>query len=105
MATITCEVKRCCYNKNGGCRLEGVKVEGDGALVSSETMCASFSDCENSCTNSCECEPCACDNAEIECSAENCRYNDDGVCDADEIKVGCGTSHCASETRCETFEE
>ncbi len=106
MPTISCQVKKCCYNKDGGCRLDGVRVEGKHAVISSDTMCDSFADkCSAEATNSCECSPCACDCAEIECSAENCKYNDDGYCDAKTITMGCGSSKCASETSCETFEE
>ncbi len=106
MPTISCKVKKCCYNKDGGCRLDGIKVEGENAIISTDTMCDSFTDkCSSEVTNSCECSPCACDCAEIECSAEKCKYNDDGYCDADTIKVGCSSSKCASDTACETFEE
>lgn len=105
MPTISCEVKKCFYNKDGGCRLEGIKVDGNNAVISSETMCASYADSRDNAATNCACESCACDNAEIECSAEKCRYNDKGYCDAENITVGNSSSSCATETECETFEE
>lgn len=106
MPTISCEVTKCCYNKDGGCRLERVNVGGENAVVSVETMCDSFTDCkEDAMTNSCDCENEACDCAEIDCEAENCRYNENGECEAERIEVGKCSSCCCSETECETFEE
>ncbi len=107
MPTISCEVKHCYYNKDGGCRLEGVKVEGENASVYEETMCASFAnEDKGSVQNStCGCEDCACSFSDVECSAESCVYNERGYCDADRIEVGTSDSRASRETECKTFEE
>jgi len=105
MPTISCEVKKCCYNTEGGCKLENVRVDGDSAVVSDETLCDSFTENKEEATNNCSCEECACDKADVECSAENCRYNSDGCCEADKIEIGHSTADCCSDTQCETFEE
>ena len=105
MPAISCEVKKCFYNKDGGCRLEGIKVDGENAVIASETMCESYTDAKQAGTADCACESCACDDAEIECSAEKCRHNEHGYCEASSINIGCSSSCCAAETKCETFEE
>ena len=107
MPTISCEVKHCHYNKDGGCRLEGVKVEGENASVYEETMCDSFTnaDTPTSKNSTCDCEDCACSFSDVECTAENCVYNENGYCDADKITVGCADARTPRETECKTFEE
>ena len=103
MARISCEVTGCEYNCDGGCRLDTVKVEGEDATVSDETVCDSYTDRnEKGCVN-CTPSSCACNNAEIECDAEDCRYNEDCICNADRITVGCKNAHCSAETACLTF--
>lgn len=108
MPTIICEVKNCHYNKDGGCRLEGVKVEGENATVYEQTMCASFCNGDDNCpvnSASCGCQDCACSFSDVECTAENCVYNSKGYCDADKINVGCTDSSTCRDTECKTFEE
>ena len=106
MTTISCEVKNCYYNKDGGCKLEGIKVGTSSAEVVEETMCQSYVDKDKgSATSSCACHDCACDYANVNCSATACVYNENGICDADSIDIGCQTSKCSDETECQTFEE
>ena len=105
MPAISCEVKKCFYNKDGGCRLEGIKVEGANAVVSAETMYDSYTDASHEGCVNCACEDCACATAEIECSASNCRHNDSGRCEAQRIDVGNSSSASATETECRTFSE
>ena len=103
MAKISCEVLGCEYNCDGGCRLDTIKVEGEDAVVSDETVCESYTDKkEKGCVN-CTPSNCACNNAEVECDAEECKYNSDCLCTADRITVGCQNAHCCEETACLTF--
>ena len=103
MAKISCEVLNCEYNCDGGCRLDTIKVEGEDAVVSDETVCDSYTDKnEKGCVN-CVPSECACNNAEIECDAEECKYNSDCYCTADRITVGCSSACCCDETACLTF--
>ena len=105
MPTITCEVSKCYYNKDGGCSRDNIKVGGKGAVVSDETMCEAYTDAKDpSCTN-CSCEDGACSCTEIDCSAENCKHNSAGCCKADTIEIGKCSSCCCSETECESFDE
>ncbi len=106
MPNITCEVTKCYYNKEGGCIREEITIEGESAVVSDETMCQSYADSkEEARYNSCSCTTGACNCTDVECTAENCKYNNDGECDADKIEVGTSSSSCCRETECETFEE
>ena len=105
MAKILCEALNCEYNSNGGCRLDSVKVEGEDACSSNETACDSYTDKnEKGCVN-CTPHNCVCNNAEIDCDAEKCRFNENSLCTADRITVGCKDSHCSSDTACLTFSE
>ena len=73
MTRISCDVKKCVYNADGGCSLEAIKVGGESARVSDDTMCRSYTPGEKSATNSCKCDgDGACDISEISCSAEKC---------------------------------
>lgn len=103
MSKISCEVIKCEYNCDGGCRLGNIKVEGEDAVTSEETVCDSYTDKnEKGCVN-CTPHDCACNNSEIECSAEDCKYNSHCLCTADRISVGCSDACCCSETECKTF--
>lgn len=103
MAKISCEVYNCNYNCDGGCRLETIKVEGENAGTSEETVCESYTDRnEKGCVN-CTPRDCACMSSEVECDAEECKYNSDCICTADRITVGCSDACCCSDTECKTF--
>ena len=46
--------------------------------------------------------------SKIVCQAENCHYNQDRLCNANEIEVcNCGVSNatCSDQTECRTFRE
>lgn len=103
MAKISCEVYRCEYNCEGGCRLETIKVDGADAQTCAETVCDSYTDRdEKGCVN-CTPADCACNNCEVECDAEECTHNSNCYCTADRIDVGCADACCCSETECRTF--
>ena len=103
MARISCEVYNCEYNCDGGCRLNTIKVEGEEAQSSSETVCDSYTDRnEKGCVN-CTPSDCACNNSEVECDAKECKHNSDNYCSADRICVGGNDACSCSETECKTF--
>lgn len=100
MAKICCEVNKCEYNSDGGCRLGNVKVDGENAKVSSETVCKSFTEKHAGASNSCGC---ACGSTAVECDAAACRHNSDCRCTADRITVGESSACGCGMTECKTF--
>ncbi len=103
MTRISCEVKKCMYNTDGGCKLSAIEVGTHGARMTDETKCESFAPGKDSAANACGCSKDACDISEISCSAEHCKYNDDGVCEAKKIEIcTCHSGNCG-ETECSTF--
>ena len=103
MPRISCEVKKCVYNTDGGCRLESIEVGSESARMCDETRCESFSPNKMNATNSCGCSDDACSISDISCSAEKCKYNDDGNCEAKKIEIcTCHSGKCG-ETECSTF--
>ncbi|MBP5245221.1 MAG: DUF1540 domain-containing protein [Clostridiales bacterium] len=103
MARISCDVAHCEYNCGGGCRLSVISVEGSDAYAHDETLCDSYTDnSESGCVN-CVPEDCACQNSEIECDAEECKYNEDFRCNADRVSIGENDACTCSETCCRTF--
>ena len=103
MTRISCDVTKCEYNTDGGCKLHKIEVGTQNARMTDETKCESYVPANHSASNSCGCRSDACDISEIKCSAENCKYNDDGECEAKRIEVApCSTGNCG-ETECKTF--
>jgi len=102
MTRISCEVKKCKYNTDGGCSLGSIEVGTEDARMTDETRCESYTPGEKSAMNGCGCKD-ACDISEISCSAENCKYNDDGICEAKHIEICTCHSGTCGETECSTF--
>lgn len=105
MTRISCDVKKCEYNTDGGCRLSAIEVGTEHARMTDETRCESYtpSGHTNKATCGCGCSSDACQISNIKCSAENCKYNDDGECEAKTIEISpCKTGNCG-ETECNTF--
>ena len=103
MTRISCDVTKCEYNKDGGCKLNKIEVGSRDARMSDETMCESYVPEGSGAKNSCTCRSDACDISEIKCSAERCMYNDDGKCEAKNIEISpCKKCGCG-ETECNTF--
>jgi len=99
MTDIFCSAEHCAHNKDCSCCLENVRVGGDYAENPDGTRCSDFL-CETADMAFPE-SPCHC--ANINCDAENCRYNRDGECDADTIDI-CGENSCTcGDTCCSTF--
>ena len=103
MTRISCDVTKCEYNAEGGCKLNKIQVGTKNARMTDETKCESYTPCTSYTTNSCGCSKGACDISEIKCSAENCKYNDDGCCEAKKIEIAPCKTGCCGETECNTF--
>ena len=103
MTRISCQVTKCEYNIDGGCKLNKIEVGSESARMTEETKCESYTPAGKSTTNSCGCRKDACDISEIKCSAENCKFNNDKVCEANRVEISpCNTGNCG-ETECNTF--
>ena len=103
MTKISCDVTKCEYNANGGCKLSKIEVGTPHARMTDETKCESFAPIGNSMSNSCGCKKDACDISNIKCSAECCKYNDDGMCEAKKVEISPCNSGNSGETECNTF--
>jgi hypothetical protein len=103
MTRISCGVTKCAYNTDGGCKLNKIEVGTQHARMTDETKCESYTPDSSSATNSCGCRKDACDISEIKCSAENCKYNDDGECEAKKVEIAPCKTGCCGETECNTF--
>ena len=103
MTRISCGVTKCEYNIDGGCKLTKIEVGTQKARMTDETKCESYTPSANNTKNSCGCKNDACDISEIKCSAENCKYNDDGECEAKRVEISPCKSGCCGETECNTF--
>ena len=103
MTRISCAVKKCEHNIDGGCKLNRIEVGNKNARMTDETMCESYTPAGTGVKNSCGCKNDACNISEIKCSAENCKYNNDKECEAKHIDITpCRTGNCG-ETECNTF--
>lgn len=103
MTRISCDVTKCEYNADGGCKLSSIEVGTENARMTDETRCESYAPSGHGAKNACRCSEDACQISNIKCSAENCKYNDDGECDAKTIEISpCKSCNCG-ETECRTF--
>ena len=102
MTKILCDVKKCEYNTDGGCKLHKIEVGTQHARMTDETRCESYVPMHGM-NNSCSCREGACDISNIKCSAENCKYNENGECEAKKIEISPCNSGCCGETECNTF--
>lgn len=100
MTRLDCNVVGCAYNDDNCCKRSDIKVEGDGATVSSETCCSSFEKKGCGCTNSCGC---AKKETQVKCEAVECMYNKNQVCHANHIGISGGHADSVSETECASF--
>ena len=103
MTKILCEVTKCEYNTDGGCKLSKIEVGTQHARMTDETRCESYAPVGKSGSNSCCGKKDACEISNIKCSAENCKHNDDGECEAKKVEISTCNSGCCGETECNTF--
>lgn len=97
MPFVSCSVSDCVYNCEHACGLRDLSVSGVNASRSSSTCCSSFRD-----QGCCE-DPRPDDLSAVDCTAETCRHNKYGKCEAGAIDIGCPGAHCSDETECDTF--
>lgn len=102
MPLLKCNVKTCYHNEENKCSLNSIMVEGSHADTAGDTDCGSFRLKGENATNGCNCSTPK-DKVSIECEAENCTYNSNRKCSANDIGID-GASACTCvETKCATF--
>lgn len=109
MAKLQCSVSSCSNYADGKCCLPKIQVDGPGACSCSQTCCSSFEEAKKVASNSVsEFHHVPDHSVTVSCRAENCKYNARGMCEANNVRVGCcGSGHpcVTSETECCTFEQ
>lgn len=105
MANLKCDAKNCIHNDDCYCCISHICVGGARAQSEEETCCDYFKEKSDTAVN----QGCGCVDKEknpvvdIDCKAEQCVYNEDCHCHADEVCI-CGSSACdCEETCCGTF--
>lgn len=101
MPLLSCSAEKCMYNTDRFCCKGDIMVTGDEAEKASETCCSSFCEREHSEMKNSVSEPSR--QILVDCSACNCRYNDEEECHAEKIDI-CGVNACkCTQTECGTF--
>lgn len=100
MNRFNCHVTSCASNKEGGCCLNAIKVEGPAAKTSDETICGSYQK-QGMAQNSAACG-CAHHHMDISCSACECCYNEHDRCTSPEVTIDCNCG-CGERSECSTF--
>lgn len=104
MTNLKCDVIHCSSNKGNCCCRPEIQVNGKHAQDCCDTCCASFSKIAEggAATNSVD-YCCANCQVPIACTAESCKYNRDGSCEANEVKVSGSNATNEAQTMCATF--
>lgn len=104
MQKIACDVNNCSYYNSGSCYAERVNIGGNGATVEEETCCGSFLDAReySDLTN---CAACDGKGSALVCKAEECKHNENQLCNLSNIQVSGGSANIYTETYCASFED
>lgn len=101
MPELKCTVQTCAHNCQMLCDLDTVSVGGNNAKRAGETCCDSFVERrEGSMSNV---NHAASDCSEINCKAQECKYNNNCKCSAGKISVEGSNAKQAENTECATF--
>lgn len=103
MPYLQCSVGRCENNSEGLCCRPEIDVGGQNAQSSSGTSCRSYAQRTDAFSNS-SVTQCVSPNMslDIRCSASNCVFNADKLCNAEMISIKLGISR---ETECGSFRQ
>ncbi len=103
MAKINCEVTNCSHNKSGECYANCIDIVGSSAKKENDTSCGSFldkhhySELTNNTLSSGSCDY-------LKCTAETCRFNDNRLCNLDQIAVSGKRAEYYTQTECSSFQ-
>ena len=104
MARIKCNAEKCSHNESGCCYADRVNIVGNSASSDKETCCGSYlnsllyGNLTNCTTSSGSCDF-------LVCNVENCKYNENCLCNLESIQVSGNNPEIYTETRCESFEK
>lgn len=105
MSYLKCSVTSCAYNETGKCCLNSIKVGGESAETSNETVCKSYQQRGGDASNY---VPHGAPGSEtyIACDAVKCGYNSNRVCEAESVSIAkcydCTEGKCEC-TQCDTY--
>lgn len=100
MPNLICNVTTCEHNRADLCTKEGIKVGGLDAVTSEYTKCESFYEKSEAFLNS---DDAPNPSMDIRCEADNCVYNQLGMCGAELVSIAGGPVSSAAKTECNTF--
>lgn len=105
MTKLKCDAAHCSSNEHGLCCRPEIRVSGDHAQGSADTCCSSFSAFlgGGGPQNSFRTYTTPNRQMPIDCTAETCVYNQNGICHAKEVKIDGGRAQKAGQTCCQTF--
>lgn len=101
MTQLKCSVETCMYNDNRLCAKGDIMVGGQNAASPNETRCDSFKERTGSTSNSVNSGE---KNIQVGCKAENCVFNEECKCSAEEIGIAGSNACSCAETECASFE-
>lgn len=103
MPALVCSAQNCIFNDAMYCSKGDIRVGGEDATVCQDTCCASFEERRRDSARSAVGSPSA--NIDIKCEAENCKYNDNCICNANHVDIAGAVACECGETECVTFDE
>ena len=104
MTKLKCDVAHCSSNEHGLCCRPEIRVSGNHAQGCVDTCCASFSAyLGGGAQNSFRTYTTPNRQMPIDCTAETCVYNQNGICHAKEVKIDGSSATKAGQTCCQTF--
>lgn len=102
MSKIDCSVNNCSHNKSGVCYANRINIGGESASKETDTCCGSFlnkhhySDLTDNTLTSGSCDV-------IVCNAQSCAYNENCLCNLDDIQVVGDNPEVYTSTCCASF--
>lgn len=101
MNNLICSVNTCTHNQNNLCCRESIRVAGKNTITANFTSCENFRRQEGGLTNNTQIPQ---NSLNIVCEAENCIYNNNQKCEANNISIEGSYALSEIQTECGTFE-
>ncbi|MFA9375408.1 MAG: DUF1540 domain-containing protein [Lachnotalea sp.] len=101
MPLLDCNVSDCLYNDSNLCCQNDIKVAGEQAHSSDCTCCDSFHEKKQDSFSNSVGEPSR--PTSVSCEADNCSYNENKLCLANQIGISGNNAHAPEQTQCATF--
>jgi len=100
---VSCAAENCAYNSKGNCSASNISVNGGNATSGHETFCKTFTMNNSSPSFQNNVSFSSDPNTQIACSAQNCLYYDNQVCNAPNVSIMSSLSTSPIQTECQTF--